>query len=500
MNYKKGIRNISYSVIGQVASLALGIFIPRLVIVSYGSDVNGLLSSIGQVMTYLALLEAGLGAAAIQALYKPISQDDKNGISAIVSAASRSYKKIGYIYLTLIVCLSFTFPLVVRTDLNYWFIWVLVLINGMPGVINFLFQGKLRILMNSEGDGYVLTNFSTVITVFTSVMKIVLLSMQVNIVFVQLMYCGTSLVQMTFISWYVKKHYPWLDMKRAPDYDALKRRNPAFLHQICGLVTNSTDVMLLTVFRDLKEVSIYSVYNMSFNLVFNVLSSVTFGTQFMLGQEYYKDKAHYTKIINTYETVYMALSTALMLVVYVMITPFLKLYTAGADIDYINNAFPLLFFLVKILELYRNSAVLTASIAGHFEETKWHAIIESVINLGLSILFVNKYGMIGVLFGTVAAFVFRDVVSIIYSNRKILNRSFILPFKKIILNAFIAIIMMLCCRGIDWYGSTYLVLILKAIPLTAISVCVFMALNLIIDHSSYMICMEFIKAKVHRPK
>ena len=65
MNLTKGIKNISYSFVGQFVSLALGIVIPRLVIVSYGSEVNGLLSSIKQVMTYFALLWAGLASAEV---------------------------------------------------------------------------------------------------------------------------------------------------------------------------------------------------------------------------------------------------------------------------------------------------------------------------------------------------------------------------------------------------------------------------------------------------
>ena len=53
MNIKKGAKNIVYSLIGQVIALGLGIFVPRLIIISYGSEVNGLLTSVSQVITYL---------------------------------------------------------------------------------------------------------------------------------------------------------------------------------------------------------------------------------------------------------------------------------------------------------------------------------------------------------------------------------------------------------------------------------------------------------------
>ena len=75
MNKKKKSLNIFITgLISQVVILLLGIVIPKLLIVSYGSEVNGLLSSIKQIFVYVALLEAGIGTAALQAMYEPIAK------------------------------------------------------------------------------------------------------------------------------------------------------------------------------------------------------------------------------------------------------------------------------------------------------------------------------------------------------------------------------------------------------------------------------------------
>lgn len=57
---KRIIKIFGYGVISQVVTLLLGIIIPKLMIVSYGSEVNGLLSSIRQVFVYVALLRLEL--------------------------------------------------------------------------------------------------------------------------------------------------------------------------------------------------------------------------------------------------------------------------------------------------------------------------------------------------------------------------------------------------------------------------------------------------------
>ena len=75
--------NLVFNVLSQMIILFLGILLPRLVLVSYGSEVNGLLNTISQIFVYIALLEAGIGNASVNALYKPIVDRDIHTISEI---------------------------------------------------------------------------------------------------------------------------------------------------------------------------------------------------------------------------------------------------------------------------------------------------------------------------------------------------------------------------------------------------------------------------------
>ena len=65
----RSIKNIVFGVLGQVITIVIGIVLPRMFIISYGSEVNGMLSSVNNIFTYIALLEAGIGTATVQALY-----------------------------------------------------------------------------------------------------------------------------------------------------------------------------------------------------------------------------------------------------------------------------------------------------------------------------------------------------------------------------------------------------------------------------------------------
>lgn len=60
---RNSINNLIWGIVGNIVTAAVAIIIPRLFIVNYGSEINGLLASIRQVYVYLALLEVGIGDA-----------------------------------------------------------------------------------------------------------------------------------------------------------------------------------------------------------------------------------------------------------------------------------------------------------------------------------------------------------------------------------------------------------------------------------------------------
>ena len=76
------------SMVSQIVVMAAGMITPRLMIATYGSEMNGLVSSLNQFISYITLVEAGIGGAAIYSLYKPLAEEDHARISGIVVALS----------------------------------------------------------------------------------------------------------------------------------------------------------------------------------------------------------------------------------------------------------------------------------------------------------------------------------------------------------------------------------------------------------------------------
>ena len=447
MRAKRSIYNILFGILNQAVVIIAGILLPRLVLVNLGSESNGLLNSINQIFTYFTLLEAGVGTASLQALYGPVGKNDRDSINGILAATDRYYKRTGLLYLVAFLTLSILYPLVVDSTLQKSAIFAVIILTGFSGVISYFFQGKYNILLLAEGKTYISSNLSVVTYVLTSAAKIVLLLNGFDVVALQAMYFFFNIVKMLYIQWYMHRHYQWINLKVTPDYQAISQKNFVLLHQVSSLIFNNTDTLLLTLFAGLKSVSVYSMYTLLFGMISTLIGTLTGSVQFILGQAYKNDRARYLKLLDAYETYSMALVFALYCIANIFILPFMKLYTAGvSDINYIDAVLPYLFVAMYLLNTGRETSNMTIKFAGHFKQTAARSMFESGINLIVSIVCVFRFGIYGVLIGTIAALLYRANDMIVYANTKILSRSPWITYRRWLLNLTLFIVITITAK------------------------------------------------------
>lgn len=420
---EKGVRNVFYGLLGQIVTICLGIVIPRLVLLSFGSEINGLINSANQIFTYFALFEAGVGVASLQALYAPVANKDKDAVQRILVATHLFYRRTGFIYGAAVIILAFIYPLFVDTDIPYWIIVGIILFGGLGNCFNFLYQGKYKVLMQAEGYLYVSTNITTVFNILVNLAKTVLLLAGCHVLVVQFSYFVVNIIQMLIYFFYVKKHYSWVDLKVEPDNNAISQKGATLIHQISWMVLNNTDVFLLTLItQNLKIVSIYTMYNLIITLIVTMIQQISSGFDFRLGQMYNTNMKQYLVLHHIFEIAYLVLTFSAMTLVYIFILPFMRLYTAGVnDINYIDSWYPLFFAAIPLLTCGRLSVSNLINYAGHFKKTQWRAILESAINLVTSIFGIWYFGIFGALAGTIVASLYRSNDMILYAYKYLIE-------------------------------------------------------------------------------
>lgn len=499
-NRKKSLKNLLYLILSQALTIAFGLLLPRMFVVSYGSEVNGLLNSLNQLLVYLSLFEAGVGTATLQALYKPMAREDWDGINGVLAATNEYYHKTGRWYLLSLTVLAVCYPLVVDSSLSYLTVFGAVFFSGLGNVVLFYFQGKYRFLLQADGKLYITTNLATVTTVLTSIAKIILIYLHANIVFILAFSFLLQCLQAAYILWYIRK-YPRLDLNVPPNYAAISQKNSVLVHQISALIFRNTDVLILTMACGLRVVSVYSMFKLVTSHLESILGIPLSSINFVLGQTYQTDRPLYIRQIDLVESYYSAALYALFSVALFLFLPFMRLYTAGVtDINYIDPWLAVLFVLASLLDKSRTPMLCTIDYAGHFKNTLWQTILESAINLTVSLVGVYFLGIYGVLLGTVAALLYRTNDIILYANHKLLCRSAKRTYSIYLLNILLFVVTQVLFRwlfaGVPM--DSYLSLILVGFASTCLSLCILIGgQSLLFPHCRAFI-IQFLRSKAFR--
>lgn len=473
---RRSVLNLISAVLGQILGIAIGFLLPWLFITSFGSEINGLLSSANQILVYLALFEAGVGAVSLQALYGPVARDEKNAISRILSATREHYDKASLLILLALVLVAAFYPLVVSVALPYLHVSLIIFLVGLPMVVSFRVQAKLVVLLKADGKHYVITNLTTLITLLTGAAKVIMIARGHSVLAVILAQCLIQLAQALVISRYTKKHYPWLDLAAEPDRPAISQKNYMLVHQISALVFQNTDIIILTMVAGLKTVSVYAIYKMVMSQMGNLLYMLQSSVDFVLGQTFHTDKKLYVRRINQFEPWFSALACSLYAVLFHLLFAFVSLYTKGVqDIRYADRWLVLLFVLIELLTLARMVMLQTINYAGHFRQTMSRSLFETAINLTVSLALVGWLGIYGVLIGTVVALLYRTNDIIVYANRRLLMRSPARSYLVHLLNGLVFLAVQLLFRAVFAPVESWMHLIRTGVLAAAIALPAFFA-------------------------
>ncbi len=479
MRSKKAIKNIISSLFQQIITFVCGLIVPRAIISTFGSAVNGLISSITQFLSYISLLEAGIGPVIKAALYKPIAKKDKFEIEKILKASQRFFRIISGIFIIYLVILCFVYPLIVAEQFDFMFTVSLIVIISISTFAEYFFGMVFKLYLQAEQKTYITSILQSGTTILNAILVILLIKFNANIQIVKLVSAFVYVLRPIIQNIYVRKKYN-INLKDVKEKYNLKQKWDGLAQHIAAVVHSSTDVAVLTIFTNTAEVSVYTVYLFVINGVKNIVQAFTGGVDASFGDMIVKgEKETLNKSFRAYELFYYTIITIVYIVTMIMILPFVTVYTNGiTDINYYRPTFAVLIIIAELFWSIRLPYSSITLAAGHFKETRKGAWIEAFTNLLISIILVFKFGMIGVAIGTLVAMLIRTVEFIYHSSKYILQRKISDTVKRVVL-LFIEMIilvpigMMLCNRyQVDSYMSWIIMAILVSITVALVVIIV----------------------------
>lgn len=335
--------NIATSVLLQVVSGVCGLILPRFVLQNFGSEANGLISSVMQLLSYTVLLEGGIGGVMKAALYKPLANEDDAGVSDIFYQISWTFRKIAVVFIGFAVLLSICMKSFVDTQYSWLYVFTMVLILSTNTLCGYYISMPHRILMTADQKQYVIQFAQIITTVLNLLLCLLVMHLGGSIHLVKLTSVGVFLLNPLVQRLYVRRHYKISRSVAAGNVQHIQKRDGA-IHHLSYFVHRNTDVVILSLLGSLHMVSVYTVYNTVINVLEQLLVSVSSGLSGLVGRLIARNEtAELNRIVDRYEACNNVLATGVATVCAILILPFVSIYTGGVtDAQYYQPVFAML--------------------------------------------------------------------------------------------------------------------------------------------------------------
>lgn len=432
---KKLYFNTIISFLYQIISIIIGLILPRLFLISYGSKVNGLVQSITQLLSIISLMDLGIGAVVQAALYKPLAKKDYEEISILYSSAKKYFNLIAKILLLYVFCLSLYYALFKTSDFDWIFSTTLILSISISSFAQYYFGICNTILLNADQKIYIPTLVNLLSIIINAIFTIILINLNFSIQIVKLVSSLIFIIRPLLLTFYVNRHYSIKIIKNPPK-NAIKNQWSGLTQHVATVLTASSGNVILTFFSTFQSISIYNIYILPLNAIRTFMDTISSSYKSFFGTIIAKEEKD---ILNSefdkYETTIHFTTVVIFGAISIVLVPFVLIYTNGVnDANYENQIFALFITLSYAIYSLRLPYTTLIFAAGKFKETQIYCLIECIINIVLSILLVNILDLVGVALATCISVGYRLFISAFYLKKDIIHRKISIFLKHILVD------------------------------------------------------------------
>lgn len=418
---KKANVNAISTLANQLIATLCGIIIPWVMIDRFGSEAYGATTSIAQFLSYISLLEGGIGRAARGELYGPLAEGNAEHVSRVFLAVKRFFRMIGLAFLGYALILAFCYYDIadVSTFTRDYIFWMVIVI-GIGKFAEFMGGYSNITLFNADQRQYV----SNIVVIGTSILNVTLVVVLTkfgwDLLWVKLASSLVFVLKPVVYTLYRKRNYQIIKTKERA---RLQNQWTAIGQHCAYFVQMNIDVFILTIFANLKYVAVYAVYHLISYSLRNIVTSLGGGMEAMFGNMIAKGESEALR--NAYKR-YKFLLTVLTITLFgaamVLILPFVRLYTYGTtDVEYIHPLFAVIMLLGDAIYCLTLPCYNLPIAANKLKESRAGAYGEAIINVVVSLVLVFWNPLVGIAIGTLASMLFKSFYLMWFSAKNILH-------------------------------------------------------------------------------
>lgn len=406
MRTKNGFINVLASLSSNIVTIIIGLVAQALFIKIMGIEYLGLNGLFTNIISMLGIIELGIGSAIIYNLYKPIADKDIETIKSLIKFYKKSYHVIGFIVLTIGLIIIPFLPLIIEdvtVNINIPLVYILFLLE----IVFSYFLSYKRSILYAEQKNYIINLIHIGYTVLLNAGQLLVLIFTKNYYLYLIIKIIARVIENLVITYIVNKKYSYLigdakSLDKKIESDIIKKVKALFFHKIASFVVAGTDNIIISKFLGVIWVGLYSNYFLVINAVqtlfIQALIALTPSVGNLLVTES-KDVQFNTfkkvRFLNFWIACFSAIA------VLIIMNSFITIWIGD---EYLLSKLVLVVLIFNLFQkLMRSTYQIFKEAAGIYHEDRFVPLVESLINIIVSIIGVKLIGLAGVFIGTIVS-------------------------------------------------------------------------------------------------
>lgn len=453
MKTKKSFFNSLAVLLYYITSTILGIVSRKMIITILGIEYQGINGLFSNILSMLSIAELGIGTAIVYHMYRPLEKGDTFTIKALMHFYKKCYFIIGIVILSIgLLLMPFLKYLINDYSLSHSlsFIYICFLLDSC---CSYLFSYKRSILMADQRN-YIAVFCDLLFQIGGKLGQLCILWLSHNFILYLISMIFTRLANNVLISCVSNKYYPYLkDTNIIPVSsdilsDITKKVKGSFFHKIATFIVLGTDNLLISKFLGLTVMGIYSNYHLLISTINSICSQILTATTASIGHllvENNQRKNH--EIFMELQILNAGFINCAAAGIYCGTSSFITIIFGES---YILSEFTLLILSINFcVQGMRTVYSIFKEAAGILYEDRFIPLIESMINLIVSLILLHYLGLSGIFLGTIiSSIILYSYTYPILVFRNVLGGKIRDYYKNIIWISIIFLLSLVTCKAI----------------------------------------------------
>ena len=398
------IQNAKVALFFYCINLILQFFSRKIFLDYLGAELLGLNTTAQNLLQFLNLAESGIGAAVAFALYKPLSQKNRQEIIDIVSLQGWFYRWVGLFVIAGSIVLMAFFPWIfAKADVPLIYAYGTYIAFLISALLGYFVNYKMIVLSADQKEYKITIETQSIKVIKVLIQMLAIWKLPHGYVWWMLLEAIAAILTSVRLTYCIKNEYPWLvtDISKGKflnkQYpELLLKTKQLFFHKIGSFVLWQSTPLVIYGFTSLTWVAIYGNY---FILMVGCLMLVE---AFFRGLNAGVGNLVVQSDVKLIKSVFWQIITARLFLagmicsgIFSLSENFVILWVGE---DYILPTCPLLVMTAIFFIQMSRTCDTFLSAYGLFKDI-WAPFVESILNILLSILLGYLWGLTGILIG-----------------------------------------------------------------------------------------------------